>query len=196
MAANLAVEGLADAALVMVMGLRPRLQEKLSQTSKIIPLYLAPMPRDRHTCKRVEENYQALKDKAILDESSCVPLPLTVDYLVSRVVGLTRGDASTIVSALKQAHHLREDDSMFERDPTQSNWREILLMVDHSLASESTPNLLWGHLVLTRGQSPLAKALHRAWAFHEYCSEAVHPALDYFERSLTLNASLHASRAA
>jgi len=27
----------------------------------------------------------------------------------------------------------------------------------------------------------LAKALHRAWAFHEYCSEVVVPALHFFE---------------
>ena len=34
------------------------------------------------------------------------------------------------------------------------------------------------------GVSPLAKALHRAWAFHEYCSGVIDPALDFFEAAL------------
>ncbi|VEU45148.1 unnamed protein product [Pseudo-nitzschia multistriata] len=41
--------------------------------------------------------------------------------------------------------------------------------------------LLWGTFDLTPGMSPLAKALHRAWAFHEYCSEVVEKSLDFFE---------------
>jgi hypothetical protein len=42
-------------------------------------------------------------------------------------------------------------------------------------------NMLWGTFDLTPGISPLAKALHRAWAMHEYCSESIDPAMDFFE---------------
>jgi hypothetical protein len=40
---------------------------------------------------------------------------------------------------------------------------------------------LWDVYELTPGYSSLAKALHRAWAFHEYCSDGVAKALDLFE---------------
>jgi hypothetical protein len=43
--------------------------------------------------------------------------------------------------------------------------------------------MLWNAFDLTTGVSPLAKALHRAWAYHEHCSEAVHPAIALFEKS-------------
>ncbi|OEU06821.1 hypothetical protein FRACYDRAFT_252847 [Fragilariopsis cylindrus CCMP1102] len=48
--------------------------------------------------------------------------------------------------------------------------------------TKSNNMLLWGTFDLTPGMSPLAKALHRAWAMHEYCSESINPALDFFEQ--------------
>ena len=48
--------------------------------------------------------------------------------------------------------------------------------------TKSNNVLLWGTFDLTPGMSPLAKALHRAWAMHEYCSESISPALDFFEQ--------------
>jgi len=58
MAAKMTAEGLVDAALVMVMGLQPKLIDKLARFKP--PLYLAPMPRDHCTLKRNRENFQAL----------------------------------------------------------------------------------------------------------------------------------------
>lgn len=229
MAAKVAAEGLADAALVMVMGLKPALQEQLVKQQP--PLYLAPMPRDQRTLKRNRENYQALvaanynaagddhesttikkndlsvttssssssilSDRVILDEKSCVPCPVTVDYLVERVPGITRDHAARIILALQNSGHLGSEDQLFRKDPTVSDWRNALLALnptpDSQLQSQNqqegarghpTDEILWGKFPLTRGQSPLAKAFHRAWAFHEYCSESVPLALDFFERFL------------
>lgn len=215
MAAQAAAEGLVDAALVMVMGLQPKLQEKLLERKP--PLYLAPMPRDQRTLKRNRENYEALvasnyngnatiksvastvittssrRLRVILDETSCVPLPVTVDYLTERVPGLTHEPAALIILALQTGGHLDRKDSFFQKDPTVSGWREVLLALDDpsptaqevesdSAGAEKPPTeFLWGRFRLTRGQSPLAKAFHRSWAFHEYCSESVPLALDFFE---------------
>jgi hypothetical protein len=218
MAAKVAAEGLADAALVMVMGLQPNLQQKLVERKP--PLYLAPMPRDQRTLKRSQENYQALVKadyngnqtietdssvttassshvRVILDEESCVPLPVTVNYLWERVPGLTKDHATRIILALQNAGHLGKDDQFFRNDPTSSDWRNVLLSLDpppstsinidsKTGGAEKFPkDTLWGLFRLTRGQSPLAKAFHRAWAFHEYCSESVPLALDFFESVLT-----------
>jgi hypothetical protein len=182
LAAKVAVEGLADAALVMVMSLRPPLQNRFAEHTEL-PLFFAPMPRDRGTYQRVQQNYQALQGSGtvVLDETSCVPLAVTPSYLVGRVPGMTQDAAKRIVQALRKAGHLQED-YMLAKDPTRSNWRDILQKIDHDkYRSATTPELLWGQFLLAPGKSPVAKALHRAWAFHEYCSEAVLPALDYFE---------------
>lgn len=202
MAAKAAAEGLVDAALVMVMGLQPDLQEKLLQLRP--PLYLAPMPRDQHTLKRNRENYNWLAAtnynggngtagtrsgaRIILDETSCVPLPLTVEYLMQRVIGMTRDEAASIIKALMEAGHIGRDDSLFQKDPTKSDWRQVLLALPSAngemVAATTSTEILWGKFRLTRGESPLAKAFHRAWAFHEYCSESVPLALDFFENVL------------
>lgn len=194
MAAKLVAEGQADAALIMVMSLGAALQNRLSdvRSSSSHPLYLAPMPRDQTTTRKAEENYQALKQAAfpvIFDKTSCAPLPVTAAYLSSRLPGMTGKIAERIIEGLLQAQHLKEDNYMLQKDPTQSNWREVLQKTDlddtlERTRSAKTADLLWGKFVLTPGKSPLAKALHRAWAFHEYCSEVVEPALDFFEQTL------------
>ena len=52
--------------------------------------------------------------------------------------------------------------------------------VDNYLRKKSSM-VLWETFDLTPGISPLAKALHRAWAMHEYCSETVNHSLNFFE---------------
>ena len=193
MAAKVAVERKADAALVMVMALRPTLQKRFSSSIDAPPpIYLAPMPKDVGTTKRAEQNYEAMMSESFgshayvkLDKTNCVPLAVTTSYLMGRVPGMTIESAERIVKGLKEAKHLSEDSSLLLVDPTRSNWRDILTQMDN--AANETPSVedfLWGKFLLTPGKSPLAKALHRAWAFHEYCSESVEPALNFFERLL------------
>jgi hypothetical protein len=97
-------------------------------------------------------------------------------------------------------------------DPTKSNWRDLLLQQQQDAATKGgevnipkslqqqhqqqpfffakrlstttakSNNMLWGTFDLTPGMSPLAKAFHRAWAMHEYCSESINPAMDFFEQ--------------
>ncbi len=189
MAAKIAAEGLVQAALVMVMGLQQNLQNKLLDRKP--PLYLAPMPRDQRTLQKNQENYSALvaanytagspRVRIALDTTSCAPLPVTEVFLTERVPEMSNENASRIVAALKEAGHLDTDNSMFQKDPTSSDWRDVLLALDTNAG-----DVLWGHFRLTPGKSPLAKALHRAWAFHEYCSESVHPALEFFNSFLSI----------
>ena len=206
-------------------------------------LYLAPMTRDKGTAQRARKNYQYVTEKQhvlttdkngngknleiVLDETSCVPLPVTPNYLWSRVPGMTLEAAGIVVDVLVHRGHLDAGTHLLLIDPTKSNWRDYLLVqtpqpqpprgaavsadagknnerlpppvpaslmllqqqnkndIDNDAVRQppppSSPMLLWGTFDLTPGLSPLAKALHRAWAFHEYCSEAVGPALDFFE---------------
>ena len=206
MAAMLVAEGVAESAAVMVMGLRDQLLDKiLSSDDENKKLYLAPMTRDRGTTKRVRDNQahwnkvnlqRTSSHEMIVDEVSCVPLPVTADYLWNRVPGMTHEAAETIVDVLLKHKHLDPKTMKLLVDPTKSNWRDYFLKgkqipVPKSL-TKSDPNdsflpksnvemLLWGTFDLTPGISPLAKALHRAWAMHEYCSEIVGNALDFFE---------------
>eukprot|EP00536_Pseudo-nitzschia_multiseries_P014607 jgi/Psemu1/298773/fgenesh1_pm.735_\ len=231
MAAKLVVEGIARSGVVMVMGLANPILDQLLALPAAAPssssssssgathkVYLAPMTRDKGTAQRNRANYRYVtnaneKSKShlemILDETSCVPLPVTPDYLWNRVPGMTLEAANVVVDVLIRHRHLDPHSHLLVKDPTRSNWRDFFLGVDdathvlpkvpESLRRNNSPHtqtktteedaasstsksmLLWGIFDLTPGRSPLAKALHRAWAFHEYCSEVVEPALDWFE---------------
>lgn len=161
-----------QAGVVMVMGLGTQLVTKLQSIQK--PIYLAPMPRDKGTTLRANQNYHVLKDHAILDTTSCKALPVTTSYLLQRVPGLTQELADKLILALQKANHIDENSSMLLVDPTRSKWRNIV--------SPQNATHYAGLFALKPGYSPLAKALHRAWAFHEYCSEVVVPALRFFEQ--------------
>eukprot|EP00534_Pseudo-nitzschia_fraudulenta_P017098 CAMPEP_0201253584 /NCGR_PEP_ID=MMETSP0852-20130820/67524_1 /ASSEMBLY_ACC=CAM_ASM_000632 /TAXON_ID=183588 /ORGANISM="Pseudo-nitzschia fraudulenta, Strain WWA7" /LENGTH=217 /DNA_ID=CAMNT_0047553371 /DNA_START=70 /DNA_END=723 /DNA_ORIENTATION=+ len=140
--------------------------------------------------------------EALLDESSCLPLPVTAEYLWTRVPGMTVEAARIIVGVLLEHNHLDPSTSKLIVDPTRSDWRDFFLKNSDSISIDNNNNnnrlptppsllptnesknnkmILWGTFDLTRTMSPLAKALHRAWAMHEYCSESVPLALDYFE---------------
>jgi hypothetical protein len=143
----------------------------------------------------------------VLDETSCRPLPVTADYLWNRVPGMTKDAAAVIVDVLmNEANHLDPATNMLMVDPTTSNWREFVLAKNfdenrrpfmpeslrkaiqnrsnerNDIKKNDPDSLLWNTFDLTPGKSPLAKALHRAWAFHEYCSESVPLALDLFQK--------------
>eukprot|EP00977_Amphora_coffeiformis_P020824 scaffold8573_cov164-Amphora_coffeaeformis.AAC.3 len=178
-AAQLAVRGMAHAALVGVMSLRDDLVQQWRNHNPV-PLVLAPMPRDKHTTAATTRNYQQMQanhqhhtdnssnNNVWLDTTTCVPLPVTVSYLNNRVPHMTKSMAQQIVTALTQGRHLDATSGMLQRDPTRSDWRIVLRdACGNAGCLENLP--------LGPGISPLAKALHRAWAFHEYCSEIIPP---------------------
>ncbi len=173
-AAELATRGIVDAALVMVMSLSNRVTGKLRTSPK--PIYLAPMPRDEGMTKMVVKNYhdlKSVKDFIIMDTTNCGSLPVTTGYLIQRVPGMTLDAGDELISLLKMAGHI-DSSNMMKVDPTLSEWRNIISPLNSTHWLDK--------YYLKPGCSPLAKALHRAWAFHEYCSEAVLPALIFFEK--------------
>eukprot|EP00980_Cylindrotheca_fusiformis_P012768 scaffold3120_cov73-Cylindrotheca_fusiformis.AAC.4 len=189
--AQLVVEHLVQAGLIMVMGLGPQIVTKLKALEMKPILYLAPMPRDKGTTYRASQNYNELmKDHnanvtttIFLDTTRCKALPVTVAYLVQRVPGMTPEVASNLIQILQREQHIDASTKMLLVDPTRSNWRDLLLVAanDNNNNSSSNSTHYAGRFALKPGYSPLAKALHRAWAFHEYCSEVVVPALRFFE---------------
>ena len=213
MAAKLVADGVAESGAVMVMGLSNQLLEKIISLPEEPGrrLYLAPMTRDKGTAKNVRRNYAHWKEvqkrnphpahEMLVDEVSCVPLPVTANYLWTRVPGMTLEAAQTIVDVLLDHNHLDPLTLKLIVDPTKSNWRDFFLQEDVPmpdslrLSKEEQPEnivphqnssmMLWGTFDLTPGIYPLAKALHRAWAMHEYCSEIVEYALDFFEGQKT-----------
>ena len=180
--------------------------------SIISPIYLAPMPRDTGTTKGAQTDYdtilqsssksaivERLRRRIILDVSTCTPLEISVAYLNERVPHMTASMATMIIKALAKAKHVvpsrsptnpsnpsgnnLSDDNIQQsnfsliKDPTRSDWRQVL---QESCANQGCLT----NQPLGPGVSPLAKGLHRAWAYHEYCSEVVEPALDFFASSL------------
>ena len=142
-AAELASRGVASGgALAMVMSLSDGVVRRL--ISSRVPMYLAPMPRDVGTTGKVRMNYEALTRKdpendsdggvgtkgarrrAILNDTACVPLPVTESYLVQRVPGMTREVAAELTSTLRRIGHADRATGMLVVDPTTSDWRARL----------------------------------------------------------------------
>ena len=92
---------------------------------------------------------------------------------------MTMNHANHLIRLLKQANHIDQTTNMLIVDPTKSNWRDVILK-NSSTSNKKTAYWL-GLYDLTPSKSQLAKALHRSWAYHEYCSEVVLPALRFFE---------------
>mmetsp|Transcript_15956 Transcript_15956/g.31772 ORF Transcript_15956/g.31772 Transcript_15956/m.31772 type:complete len:385 (+) Transcript_15956:67-1221(+) len=192
-AAEVAVVNLSDAALVMVMNLGPLLTDRLiaigrdnskNDVARLPPIYLAPMPRDTRTTAAAKKDYAAIMAADIqgdvplvLDTTTCVPFAVTVEFLNERVPLMRKDAAELIVKSLIKAGHLDAASRNLLKDPTRSNWRDVLRDECGDACLQRQP--------LEKGHSPLAKALHRAWAFHEYCSEVILIALDFFEKKLT-----------
>ena len=182
-AAELLTRDVVQGALVMVMSLSNNVMQKMKQKQTRKPIYLAPMPRDANTMQHVIQNYKEcdsiMKEYIVLDKSSCASLPVTIEYLIQRVPGMTVEMGNELIQQLKQAKHIDTISNMLVVDPTKSKWRDII-------TSTTKNKTHWMDIFdLTPGYSPLAKALHRAWAFHEYCSEVVVPALRFFESHKT-----------
>jgi hypothetical protein len=173
-AAELVTRDTVDSALIMVMSLSNDVVTKLRKSPK--PIYLAPMSRDVGTMKRVMKNYHDLESVTkfiILDTSTCDSFPLTTRYLIERVPGMTTDTGNELISLFKNGGFIDLTNNRFIVDPTNSKWRTFI--------SPTNATHWKNKFVLTPGHSPLAKALNRAWAFHEYCSETVLPALEFFE---------------
>eukprot|EP00592_Proboscia_alata_P006576 CAMPEP_0194359574 /NCGR_PEP_ID=MMETSP0174-20130528/6829_1 /TAXON_ID=216777 /ORGANISM="Proboscia alata, Strain PI-D3" /LENGTH=387 /DNA_ID=CAMNT_0039130535 /DNA_START=44 /DNA_END=1207 /DNA_ORIENTATION=- len=191
-AAEVAAVGLADAALVMVMSLGPSLTNRFiemgkgkdkNKTARMPPIYLAPMPRDVRTTAAAKNEYATIMAASIqgdaplvLDTTTCVPFAVTAEFLNERVPLMKKDAAELIVKSLINAGHLDTASRNLLEDPTKSNWRDVL--------KEECGDACLQNQVLKQGHSPLAKALHRAWAFHEYCSEVIIIAVGFFEREL------------
>jgi len=191
-AAEVAAVGLADAALVMVMSLGPSLTNRFiemgkgkdkNKTARMPPIYLAPMPRDVRTTAAAKNEYATIMAAPIqgdaplvLDTTTCVPFAVTAEFLNERVPLMRKDAAELIVKSLINAGHLDTASRNLLEDPTKSNWRDVL--------KEECGDACLQNQILKQGHSPLAKALHRAWAFHEYCSEVIIIAVGFFEREL------------
>lgn len=175
-AAELARNELTEFALVIASGLDDGAAEELAGRTVQVPIYYAPMPNDYGTMSRVEATYARMNRNARYDQTSCLPRPVTSDYLVERVVGMNASDAGELIDRLAMRGHVsRGRAPILVRDPSASDWRGVL--------TRGTGNAThWlGRYPLEGGRSPLAKALSRCWAFREFCSEAVEPALRFFE---------------
>jgi len=120
-----------------------------------------------------------MKEYIRLDTTTCKSIPVTAPYLIQRIPHMTMNHANHLIQLLKQANHIDKITNMLLVDPTKSNWRDILIPNMNGSANKKTYWL--GLYNLQPGQSQVAKALHRAWAYHEYCSEVVLPALRFFE---------------
>lgn len=184
-AAQLAVRGLVDAAMVGVMSLAPPLLEKwINFEGKKPPIYFAPMPRDTDTLAKVAANYESMNGNGpvVLDQETCQSRPVDASYLNERVPGLKMWQAQAMVNSLTEAGHIDAVTGMLVKDPTNTsstgdNWKDVL---QSGCASQGCLD----HQSLVVGASPLAKALNRAWAFHEYCSEVTLKALEFFDKEL------------
>lgn len=160
-----------------------------------VPVVLSSMPRDVHTAKAMQKN---VEDMSLLYPSNvryeeCFPLPVDTSYLMSNVPRLRQEQAAFVVEVLIKHSHLEWTTTplqvnstqtfgwFFKKDPTQSNWRDAL---QSEAQNSSYSNKLLQGLVLTKGRSPLAKSLHRAWAFHEYCADNIQSDISWVEQRL------------
>ena len=185
--AQLGVRKIVDASMVGVMNLGPELAKRWVQMEKKPPLYFAMMPRDHEKVELLEQDLPIINGQGpfVVDKETCQSRPVDASYLNERVPGLTMVQAQAIVNDLVESGHIDRITGHMAIDPTgESNWREVLQSNCGTQGCiENQP--------LEHGQSALAKALNRAWAFHEYCSEVTIKALQYFEKELGGEPFLH-----
>mmetsp|Transcript_7894 Transcript_7894/g.13311 ORF Transcript_7894/g.13311 Transcript_7894/m.13311 type:complete len:158 (+) Transcript_7894:2-475(+) len=156
------------------------------------------MPRDSRTASGMLANSQALQrlyslyfdnntqGASMITVKDCLPIPVTVEYLTSRLhyLNITSSDAEDIIFVLKAKGFIDNSDNFLLKDPTDrfNDWRSAL-----QRDSRSKAVLQSREIVLTPGKSALAKALHRCWAFHEYCSDYLEDNIrwlnDFFEKT-------------
>ena len=146
-------------------------------------LALASMPRDTGSHARARAAFDAFPaSRSAFGE--CAPRPVDEAYLGGRL-GLPPASLTPVVAALRAAGHL-DDRGFLLKDPTRSPWRDVLAEADASGRSDAATACLGGDgpcLPLRAGRSSLAKALHVAWAFHEYCSDVLAAQIFWFDRA-------------
>lgn len=207
-AAVVAAEGIVNGAIVIVSGLGDNLHSRLVDMGPGLmpPLYLAPMTRDKGTTRAVRKDIKEMEERAsshpkydavsstlpiFLDEDTCRPLAVDSVFLSGRVPNLSVSDAQAIVAALTDGEHLSRKTGMLIKDPTRSDWRDVLHQACGAVGGDEYGPSIGGEGCLRNqplmpGRSPLAKALHRAWAFHEYCSEVIPLGLNFIEDTLKM----------
>jgi len=149
--------------------------------SVTVPIAVTTMTRDKRSTESASMAVKrwADQEKTGISPSKyrhdlCNPLMVTDTMLSNRVPNLFNDThrAKKIVEALQQHGHIDVQGNLL-RDPTRSNWRDAITGLHLGLE-------------LKAGRSPLAKALHRAWAFHEYCSDVIVEQLDWLTKNAIL----------
>ncbi len=171
---GMASRGEVDGAIIQVMGIDASAPIKVP-----LPLILNGMKRDKGTFERMRENFSVLQQrlsKSLVQFQECFPISLTVEYFHSRMPELGINRTIAIIDALVSSGDLDEESKLLTRDPTRvgNPWRDELL--------QRVPVSYMDGISLERGRSRLAKVLHRAWAFHEYCADEVDSNLLWMER--------------
>jgi hypothetical protein len=134
------------------------------------------MPRDTAMSVYVESAVSALKQAGHDTEEVLLhKLPITPDFLSSRVEGLSAEASAAIAAALVQAG-LTDGGGHLKADPRRSAWRAAL--------SGLPPGTL-GADTLAADVSPIAEELNVAWAKHEFSAEGIEDTLEFFQRHAT-----------
>ena len=178
-----AQHGRISAVIVQVMSLTIR--SNMWAITHPIPVVFNTMSKDKHTTNAMRANakdlqnfydeyfhHQNIKKHAsdIIVVKDCLSIPVTASYLTNRLffVNLSYSEAEVIIAVLKIHGFVHNTTNYLVKDPTKisNDWRSAL---QNTVMSKVV--LEKRSIVLTPGRSPLAKALHRCWAFHEYCSD-------------------------
>ena len=135
-------------------------------------LALTSMPRDARGHARARAFFDAFAPDRRAPFAECAPRAVDAAYLGDRL-GVAPAALEGAVAALGAAGHL-DDGGFLAKDPTRSDWRKVLAAADATGRSDEGRYCVAAKcLPLKAGRSSLAKALHVAWAFHEYCADAL-----------------------
>ena len=135
-------------------------------------LALTSMPRDARGHGRARAFFDAFAPDRRAPFAECAPRAVDAAYLGDRL-GVAPAALEGAVAALGAAGHLDER-GFLAKDPTRSDWRKVLAAADATGRSDEGRYCVAAKcLPLKAGRSSLAKALHVAWAFHEYCADAL-----------------------
>lgn len=141
-------------------------------------LALTSMPRDARGHERARAFFDAFPPDRRAPFAECAPRAVDAAYLGDRL-GVAPAALEGAVAALGAAGHLDER-GFLARDPTRSDWRNVLAAADATGRSDEGRYCVAAKcLPLKAGRSSLAKALHVAWAFHEYCADALPAQIDW-----------------
>lgn len=174
---EMARRGEIDGAILQVLAVNVDRYIESTAEHRHMPVVFNPMKRDTRTFLGMKKNYDKLSKiwpPQLLKFQECQPIPVTEDYFLDRLPYLDYNVAHRMVLALIEGGHIDHLSGQLMIDPTSpsSNWREI---VKQALSNITTTI----PIVLDLGKSPIAKALNRAWAFHEYCATYIQEDLEW-----------------